>query len=125
MKAAVEAEGYQRKRADDFWVNHNIIQDIPELICTSSVAICDLSDKNPNVFYEAGIAHTLGKEVILITQSMNDVPFDLRSLRCITYLNNQEGFDKLASDLLARLHFFGLIHKSMVATRWRFTRTKH
>ena len=59
------------------------MHDILELISTSKVIICDLSGKNPNVFYEAGIAHTLGKEVILITQHESDVPFDLRPLRYI------------------------------------------
>lgn len=103
VKAAIEPEGFECRRADDFWMHAHIMQDIIELICTSQVVICDLSGKNPNVFYEAGIAHTLGKEVILITQNMDDVPFDLRSLRCITYLNNQEGCDKLASDILSRL----------------------
>ncbi len=103
VRTALEAEGYECKRADDFWLHPHIVQDIIELICTSRIVICDLSDKNPNVFYETGIAHTLGKDVILITQSMNDVPFDLRSLRCITYLNNQEGCDKLAGEVLDRL----------------------
>lgn len=103
VKAAIEPEGFECRRADDFWMHAHIMQDIIELICTSQVVICDLSGKNPNVFYEAGIAHTLGKEVILITQNMDDVPFDLRSLRYITYLNNQEGCDKLASDILSRL----------------------
>lgn len=103
IKAAVEADGYTCRRADDFWMHAHIMHDVIELICTSKVVICDLSGKNPNVFYEAGIAHSLGKEVILITQSMEDVPFDLRSLRCITYLNNNEGCAQLASDVAARL----------------------
>ena len=59
---------------------------------------------NTNVFYEAGIAHTLGKnEVILITQSHDDVPFDLRRLRYLHYLNNNEGRAKLAEDILERV----------------------
>lgn len=57
IKATVEAEGYECRRADDFWLHAHIIQDIIELICTSSVVICDLSGKNPNVFYEVGRAH--------------------------------------------------------------------
>ena len=80
------------------------MQDIVELICTSQVVVCDLSGKNPNVFYEAGIAHTLGKEVILITQSIDDVPFDLKPLRCIEYLNNCEGLKKLARDVVERIN---------------------
>lgn len=103
IKSALEAEMYQCQRADNFWLHAHVMQDIIELICTSKVIICDLSGKNPNVFYEAGIAHTLGKEVILITQHMDDVPFDLRALRCITYLNNREGLARLAADVLARL----------------------
>jgi hypothetical protein len=103
VKAAVEAAGFECRRADDFWLHPHIMHDIIELISTSQVIICDLSGKNPNVFYEAGIAHTLGKEVILITQHENDVPFDLRPLRYIPYLNNGEGRQALAGEIVARL----------------------
>lgn len=103
VKSALEADGYVCQRADDMWVHDHIMTDIIELICTSAVIVCDLSTKNPNVFYEAGIAHTLGKEVILITQSADDVPFDLRSIRYIPYLNNAEGRGKLAQEVLARV----------------------
>lgn len=103
IKNEVETNGYECRRADNFWENHHIMQDILELIDTSRVVICDLTGKNPNVFYEAGIAHTLGKEVILITQSDDDVPFDLKPIRYIKYLNNQEGLEKLANELLERV----------------------
>ncbi|GHH02116.1 hypothetical protein [Pseudodonghicola xiamenensis] len=86
VKARLEADGYKCQRADDMWVHAHIMSDIIELICTSAVVVCDLTGKNPNVFYEAGIAHALGKEVILITQSHDDVPFDLRPIRFIHYL---------------------------------------
>lgn len=103
VKAAIEAAGYECRRADDFWLHPHIMHDIIELISTSQVIICDLSGKNPNVFYEAGIAHTLGKEVILITQHDGDVPFDLRPLRYIPYLNNGEGRKDLATKIVDRL----------------------
>lgn len=103
VKAVLEAEGYQCQRADDMWVHAHIMTDIIELICTSAVIVCDLSGKNPNVFYEAGIAHTLGKEVILITQSHEDVPFDLRPIRYLSYLNNGEGRAELAGNILERV----------------------
>ncbi|WP_222423821.1 hypothetical protein [Yersinia intermedia] len=90
-------------RADDIWQHDAIIQDVVSLICKSSVVVCDLSDKNPNVFYEAGIAHALGKRVILIAQHLNDVPFDLRHLRVITYLNNSEGIKKMMPQLHERV----------------------
>jgi hypothetical protein len=103
LKAALEADGYQCKRADDMWVHAHIMTDIIELLCTSAVIVCDLSGKNPNVFYEAGIAHTLGKEVVLITQSHDDVPFDLKPIRYLHYHDNGEGRDKLAKEIHARV----------------------
>ena len=59
--------------------------------------------RNPNVFYEVGIAHTLGREVVLITQSEHDVSFDLRHLRYIRYLNNAEGLTVLTQSLQAKM----------------------
>lgn len=96
LVAAVGLTGKTCRRADNIWQHDAIIQDVVELICTSRVVICDLSGRNANVFYEAGIAHTLGKDVILITQSADDVPFDLRHLRYVQYLNNGEGRAVLA-----------------------------
>src|SRR5258708_13215834 len=80
-----------------------IIQDIVNLLDRSRVVICDCTGRNPNVFYEIGIAHTLGRDVILITQSEADIPFDLRHLRYISYLNNGEGLSALSARLTPRL----------------------
>jgi hypothetical protein len=90
-------------RADDFWKNSVIVQDIFELIYRSSVVIVDFSGRNENVFYESGIAHTLGKNVIPITQSIDNIPFDLRHHRHIIYLNNGEGLRELENKLAERL----------------------
>lgn len=103
IREAVNELGLTCQRADDIWNNEHIIQDVVDLIASAKVVICDLSGKNPNVFYEAGIAHSLGKNVILITQSMDDVPFDLRYIRCLPYLKNGEGLDKLKQDLMKKL----------------------
>ncbi len=89
--------------ADDIWEYDAIIQDIVSLICRSRIVVCDCTGRNPNVFYETGIAHTLGKDVILITQNHEDIPFDLRHLRYLRYLNNNEGRDKLSSELAKRV----------------------
>lgn len=67
------------------------------------MVICDCTGRNPNVFYEAGIAHTLGREVVLITQNPEDIPFDLRHLRHIRYLNNAQGRRALRASLADRL----------------------
>ena len=80
IKPSVERFGGLRcSRADDIYDNRPIMEDIWKAINEARIIISDLSGKNPNVFYETGIAHTIGKEVVLITQSMADVPFDLRT----------------------------------------------
>ncbi|WID98156.1 hypothetical protein QO058_07910 [Bosea vestrisii] len=91
------------RRADEIWEAPGIIQDVVSLIDRARIVVCDLTGRNPNVFYEAGIAHTLGREVIIITQSEHDVPFDLRHLRHIRYLNNNEGRVALRQALQARI----------------------
>ena len=88
------------------------MQDVVSLIDRSRVVIGDCSGRNPNVFYELGIAHTLGRDVILITQNEADIPFDLRHLRYVPYPNNGEGLASLAERLrprLADLFFGGLV----------------
>ena len=100
---AAACAGLRCRRADDIWENAAIIQDVVALIDRSRIVVCDCTGRNPNVFYEAGIAHTLGREVILITQNEQDIPFDLRHLRYIRYLNNAEGRAALATALQARM----------------------
>ena len=86
LKPSVESVSDLRcLRADDIYDNRSIMEDIWKSINEARIIISDLTGKNPNVFYETGIAHTIGKEVVLVTQSMADVPFDLRHLRCIVY----------------------------------------
>jgi hypothetical protein len=103
IKETVEKVGLRCRRADDIWENPAIIQDIVALIDRSRVVICDCTGRNPNVFYEVGIAHTLGREVILITQADGDIPFDLRHLRYVRYLNNTEGRQALCAALETKL----------------------
>jgi len=90
-------------RADDIWFHHHVIQDIVDLIAKAKVVVCDCSGRNPNVFYEIGIAHSLGKDVILITRSADDIPFDLRHLRYVSYLPNTEGLEALTKAVEGRL----------------------
>lgn len=100
---AAERTEMRCSRVDGIWENHSVIQDVISLIDRSRYVVCDCSGRNPNVFYEIGIAHTLGKEVILITQSGDDVPFDLKHLRYIPYSNNPVGRQSLEDALVARI----------------------
>jgi len=102
IKEAASLTGFYCKRVDDIWEHSTVIQDVFSLIFQSYIVVCDLTGKNPNVFYEAGIAHTLGKHVVPITQSDDDIPFDLKHHRYAKYLNNGEGRERLKEDLASR-----------------------
>ncbi len=103
IKTACDNLNLECKKANDIWENATFIQDIFELIFTSKVVVADFTGKNPNVFYEVGIAHTLGKTVIPITQSLDDVPADLGHHRALKYLPNAQGYIELTSDIEKRL----------------------
>jgi hypothetical protein len=103
IKKACHDAGQKCLRADDIWDEHTIIQDIFNLIYKSRIVIVDFSTKNPNVMYETGIAHTLGKIVIPVAQSMGDIPSDMIHHRALTYLNNSEGLYKMSSELKSKL----------------------
>lgn len=104
IKAAAEPLRFKCYRADDLWLHHHVMQSIVSLICKSAIVIADCSTRNPNVFYEAGIAHSLGRDVILIAQRIEDVPFDLRHIYIITYLPNAQGLTELTAKLKDRIN---------------------
>lgn len=81
-----------------------VMNDIWEGISRARVVIADLTSKNPNVTYEVGLADVLGKEVVLLSQTPNDVPFDFLGLRLITYENSIGGVEKLTNQLEKRLN---------------------
>lgn len=89
--------------ANEVWDENEVIQDIFSLIYRSKVVVCDFSTRNPNVFYEAGIAHTLGRSVIPIVQNSEHIPFDLRHHRYIQYQNNDQGWEVLRAQIAPRL----------------------
>ncbi len=99
IKPAVQRAGLKCMRADDIFSARPIVQDIWEYICKARLIIAELTGRNPNVFYEVGMSHTLDKDVIMITRSMDDVPFDLKHIRCIVYDDGQNGLKKLEESL--------------------------
>lgn len=98
-------EGFTTERADEIFGTQPIIEDIWEGINSASIIIADVTGKNPNVMYEIGMAHTIGKPVIIITQDINDVPFDLKHYRCIIYEYTPRGCKALEERLTATVRF--------------------
>ena len=88
-------------RADSLYRSSPIINDIWECTLNAEIILADLTGKNPNVFYELGLAHVIAKPTVLVTQSIEDVPFDLRGLRIIQYDQNKPDWgSKLKEDII-------------------------
>ena len=101
IKNVLEGAGLNVDRADDIESQQNILRDIVEQIDKSDLIIADLTGVNPNVFYELGIAHAFRKPVILLTQSIDEVPFDLKSYRLLEYSTHFARIDE-SKEQLAR-----------------------
>jgi hypothetical protein len=84
IQSACRMANLSCRTADDFFRVGEIMHDIWSAIFLSDWIIADCTGRNPNVFYEMGIAHTLGKLVILITQDEEDVPFDICHIRFLS-----------------------------------------
>ena len=94
-------------RVDEIYGPTHIIDDVFKTIEQSSLVISDLTGRNPNVLYETGLAHARNRDVVMIVQNEDDVPFDLRHIRYVPYLLNQQGLGQLASDLEQTIHAVG------------------
>jgi nucleoside 2-deoxyribosyltransferase len=73
------------KKADDLFTTSTVMQDIANSLRRASLVVADLTGRNPNVFYELGLAHAFRKPVVLLAQSDEDVPADLRAHRYYRY----------------------------------------
>ena len=104
-RKALKEEGFSVERADEVFKLTPVIEDIWEGINSCSLVVADVTGRNPNVMYEIGMAHTIGKQVVIITQKMNDVPFDLRGIRCIPYKSTPPGCLELEKDLKTAVRF--------------------
>lgn len=79
------ADGFNVWRSDEEYRDDVIVQTIWEKINRARFVIADCTGKNPNVFYELGIAHTLGKPVFMCSQNRGDFPFDINHIRSFEY----------------------------------------
>ncbi|EII3115732.1 hypothetical protein HJ076_17500 [Vibrio parahaemolyticus] len=83
-QAAVEAGAYA-ERLDEQIFNEGMLDRIFNQISKADVVVADMTGRNPNVFYEVGYAHALGKKIILLTKNADDIPFDLKHQQHLVY----------------------------------------
>src|SRR5215207_7194635 len=87
IKKTLKSEDMTSIRTDELLGGGHIIEDILEGIATSEIVVADVTGRNPNVFYELGITHMCKEvdKVILLSQDVDAIPFDLRAFRHIVY----------------------------------------
>jgi hypothetical protein len=109
FKPAIEQSGLEPVRADnDMFATGKIMDQVWRGIRQAQVLVAELTTKNPNVFYELGLAHALEKPVVLVSSNQEDVPFDLRHIRAIFYDQTdpfwgQKLIDKIADNIKSAL----------------------
>lgn len=89
-------------RGDENYRDKDILSHIITYIMQSSVIIANINGRNPNVYYELGICHCIGKPVILISKnkSKNNLPFDIQSKNIIFYNDLSDLQKQLKNELL-------------------------
>ena len=108
-KPAIEKAGLTPIRADDeIFGAGKIMDQIWSGINAAKVLVAELTSKNPNVYYELGIAHALKKPVVLVSSNEEDVPFDLHHIRVIYYDVNdpfwgQKLLNKVAENIVSAI----------------------
>jgi len=96
IKPVTKEFGYETIRADEIPEPGIITSQVILQVKNADLVIADLTGKNPNVFYELAVRHSIGKPVIQIIKSTDSIPFDVLPMRTIrfewTYLKNTEQF---------------------------------
>lgn len=94
---------YNCRRVDILRGAYRITDRIVGGLFSADVVIADTTSQNPNVMYELGTAHTVGRKTIMIAQSAQDLPFDINAYRAVIYNTSEEGLDRLRQDLIEEL----------------------
>lgn len=108
IKPACLECGFDSPERVDLIANPNSITDkILECLRTYDLVIVDLTDHNPNVFYELGYRVALAKPIIQLKAKTDTIPFDVANINTIDYdLSDLDEADKAKTRLLAMIKTF-------------------
>lgn len=100
IKPVLEDSGFVVMKADDIYTTTPVHEDIKKYIKGTSLVLADVTGDNPNVLYELGHAHALGKDTVIITQNEEDIPSDFKHLRYFKYDDDERGWESLKTRLV-------------------------
>jgi len=102
---AARRSGFNLVRVDEDAFTKAIVTRILRLIRQAHFVLFVATDENPNVYYEAGYAAALGKELVMCASTFADLPFDIRGDNCLAYNRQKRSFATRLEDLLGKLRF--------------------
>lgn len=95
IKDACSMNALDAVRGDETFKVGNILKHVIEQILVSPYIIANINGRNPNVHYELGIAHCLGKNILLVSEGIDEVAFDLQSERVLIYRSQEDLSNKV------------------------------
>lgn len=107
IREVVESYGIDCVRADEVALSRPVMDDVKQMIAAADLVIVDFTGRNPNVYYEAGLADAWRKDWIVLAQSSEDMTFDVRHIRSIRYTNTMGADIRLRENLQQALEALG------------------
>ena len=86
-------------RGDEEYIPNEIFPSILRHIVKSRFLIVNITGRNPNVMYELGVAHALGKPTIIISKNFTEIPFDLNNKRIVIFDTTEDLRYKLETSI--------------------------
>lgn len=113
---AISKAGLEPYRVDkDHGVKIPIVE-IEKGIAESSICFAEISNDNPNVWYELGYAFACGKDVVMVCseERQGKFPFDIQHRLIITYkTDSQSDFEKLKDSVVAKIEALMSVSKTV------------
>ena len=101
--SAFDGLGVEVVRGDEVRAKGAILSHIVRQMLSARIIIANVNGRNPNVMYELGIAHAMGKDVLIIAHTKEGAPFDISSRRILFYKDGRDLRDKLRNELVLNL----------------------
>lgn len=96
IKSACSDIGIDCETADEEFISGPILSVILKKMLAANIVISVIDGRNPNVFYELGLAHALGKTVVMVSGGLEDIPFDIQSQRMVIVdWDSKDSIDKI------------------------------
>ena len=104
ITGAVEQLGYDVIRADKISEPGIITHQILQHIVDSALVVADLTERNPNVFYELALRHAIRKPLVQLIKKGELIPFDVAATRIIQFdLHNPDSVEAAKIEILAQV----------------------